>query len=337
MPRFARNDIRGFRTSIIYVKNINGEHMDYIKLTIETTGEGVELVTGLLLQMGIYGLTIDDPQDLIDIMRSSSGVYWDYVDESLLNRPPAAYVHLFLTNDSGGREQIAEIQNALSWLAENENNIDVGTLSTTVADVDGEDWANSWKKYYKPFQIGEKLIIKPSWAELAVLEIDPGMAFGTGTHESTKMCLELIQEYDLNGKTVLDIGTGSGILGISALLLGAESCLAVDIDKNCVATAIDNAGKNHVKDRFKAVTGDLVQAVNGKFDIIFANIVADAIIALAGSVRDYMKDGAVFISSGIINARFEEVKAALTENGFEIQKIKTENDWLALAAYAHEL
>ena len=201
-----------------------------------------------------------------------------------------------------------------------------------MTDVQEDDWLNNWRKFFKPMPIGEKLLINPSWYTdtdpegRVVMNIDPGLAFGTGKHETTRLCMEALERYVGGGEKVLDVGCGSGILGIAAVLLGAQSAFGVDIDELAVRTANENAAVNHVEDKFTAIAGDLVDKVDGKYDIVVANIVADAIIALSASVSEFMKDDSVYIVSGIIDTRADDVKNAVSDR-FEIIEENTYRGW----------
>ena len=214
--------------------------------------------------------------------------------------------------------------------------VDVGKAEVSSCIVNEQDWENSWKQYYKPVYIGKNVVIKPVWEEIeekdgqVVIELDPGMAFGTGTHETTRMCLELLEANVKPGDKVLDIGTGSGILSIGAIKMGADSCFAVDIDPMAVKIVGENAEINGVADKITAVAGNLAHEVTGKYDIVVANIIADAIITLSPDVRQFMKEGALYITSGIIVFRLEDVKEKLTECGFEIADVITQGDWAAV-------
>jgi ribosomal protein L11 methyltransferase len=206
-------------------------------------------------------------------------------------------------------------------------------------DCAEEDWRNNWKKYFNPIPVGEKLLIRPSWRDdydaqgRKVLNIDPGLAFGTGGHETTRLCLEMCEKYLKEGDSVLDVGCGSGILGIATLLLGAKEAVGVDIDETAVRTAKENAEINGVSDRFTAICGSFTEKVEGKYDIVLANIVADAIMFLSKGVKDFMKDDAVYIMSGIIDTRAEEVKASVSQH-FDIIEEHLDNGWACFAAKA---
>ena len=224
---------------------------------------------------------------------------------------------------------------ALEFLNERlkSQNIDYKIENSACKD---SDWANNWKKYFKPTPVGNKLLIRPIWIDdyesegRAVLNIEPGMAFGTGTHETTRLCLELLEKYVNKGDEVLDVGCGSGILSVASLLLGAKNAVGVDIDEISVKVAADNAKLNGVSEQFEAIQGSLTEKINGKFDLILANIVADVIIKLVDDVENYMKENSIFIMSGIIDMRVNDVKNALKDK-FDIIDEKESKGWFAIA------
>ncbi|MGL4789859.1 MAG: 50S ribosomal protein L11 methyltransferase, partial [Anaerotignaceae bacterium] len=245
-----------------------------------------------------------------------------------------------------GMEMLSAIKSGLKSLKETEKEFDLGTLDLTIKNIKEEDWANNWKKYFKPFPIGDKIMIKPSWEELSeqegkvILKIDPGHIFGTGTHETTQCCIEHVEKYVKEGDKVLDIGCGSGILSLASLLLGASYAEAIDIDPNAVEIVTENMVLNDIaSDRFKVFAGniledeDLIKRFSNKqFQVVEANIVADVIIALSSMIGEFIVPNGIFISSGIISDRFEDVEKALIENNFKILEVKRKKDWVAIAS-----
>jgi ribosomal protein L11 methyltransferase len=219
-----------------------------------------------------------------------------------------------------------------------------GALSMTLNNVKEEDWENNWKKYFKPLVIGDKFLIKPSWEKVdntenrKVLEIDPGMSFGTGTHETTRLCLETMEKCNLSGKNVLDLGCGSGILSIGALLLGAEHVNMVDIDANSVRIAGENTSLNGFdKDKYDVFCGNIIEDEDlrgklgfKKYDVIFANIVADVLKAMSGYFGDFLKDNGTLIVSGIIVERKQEVEDAIVQKGFKVIENFSEGSWASI-------
>lgn len=321
--------------------------MNFIEISLDTTAEGLELVSGMLYQNGLTGLMIEDETDFREFLENPNRE-WDYIDEKLVKEKNTTgfRITFFVSDNASGMEQLAGIKNNLAVMKEKEKEFHLGTLELHMRNIKEEDWANNWKKYFKPFAIGEKLVIKPSWEEWdnpeqkTVLEIDPGHIFGTGTHETTQLCIEAIETYLKKGDKVLDIGCGSGILSLASLLLGAETADAVDIDPNAVEIAYENASMNHIeKERFQVQAGNILedeklhqQYQNQNYDIVEANIVADIIIALSSMVPQYLKKNGIFIASGIITERLADVYAGLKENGFEILETKKKKDWAAVVS-----
>lgn len=318
--------------------------MDWIKVSIFTTTEGIEPVSGRLYQLGIAGLEIEDEKDFKDFLENNKQ-YWDYVDDELIKKMEGeTKVKTYVSDDTAGRELLIAIKSTLAELKDIDENNEFGRLEIEVDNMTEQDWANNWRQYFHPMKIGEKLMIKPEWEELSeatdriVFNIEPGMSFGTGSHYTTQLCLESLEKYIRPGVKMLDLGCGSGILSIISLLLGAKEAVAVDIDPNAVDTAYQNAERNGVdKSRYKVLAGNVVtdadiqaEISKNKYEVVAANIVADVIIGLAPKAKEYMKDGGVFIASGIIDDRIEDVKSALLENGFEIAAVNQRKDWVSI-------
>lgn len=310
--------------------------MKWIEVTIKTTTEAVEAITNILDELRTGGVMIEDPNDFF--FQKKNELDWDYVEEEVFNKrnSDGVLIKTYISEERNVVELVEIIKQKVSTLTG--FGIDIGEGSVSLGQVNEEDWANEWKKYYKPTKIGDKLVVKPTWEDYIVqdgdlvIELDPGMAFGTGTHETTTMCMRELEKYVTEDSKVFDIGCGSGILAIAAAKLGAKDVIAVDLDEVAVKVAKENVNHNHVQDSVKVLHGNLIDVVSEKADVIVANIIADIIKILAKDVHSCMKEDAVFISSGIIHAKVDEVKESLIENGFEIIEVKTLGEWNAIVA-----
>lgn len=318
--------------------------MDWIKVSIYTTSEGIEPLSGRLYQLGITGLEIEDEKDFKDFLENNKQ-YWDYVDDDLIKEKEGeTEVIAYVSDNAAGHEMLMAIRNTVAELKQLDEDGEFGRLEIEINNMCEEDWANNWKKYFHPLNVGEKILIKPEWEETenpegrVVFSVNPGMSFGTGSHYTTQLCIENLEKFINNDTKVLDLGCGSGILSIISLLLGAESAFAVDIDPNAVDIAYQNAERNNIdKSKYTVKAGDIItntalqeEIAKDKYDVVVANIVADVIIALAPKAKEYMKDGGVFITSGIIEDRIDDVKEALEKCGFKIESIKQRKDWASI-------
>ena len=318
--------------------------MDWIKVSVFTSAEGIEAVCGRLLTVGINGVEIEDNDDFLNFLEENRAS-WDYVDEELLKSKKAeTRVSFYVSDNEAGRSQLTAAKSAIKALAELDPKKEFGRLELGYDSLCEEDWANNWKKYFKPLTVGESILICPEWetvepAGKTVFKVNPGMSFGTGTHASTQLCIEELEKYIFKGATVLDLGCGSGILSIISFLLGAESAYAVDIDPNCVDIAYKNAEMNGIAaEKYHASAGNILcdeALLEGlcqrRYDIVLANIVADVIMPLGRLVPRFLKPGGVFITSGIITDRQEEVVSSLRESGFNVLGERTRGDWAAAA------
>lgn len=302
----------------------------WTEIKISVNADDIDKASDIANVVVPYGIYIEDYRSLEQEVEEIAHI--DLIDEDLLKKDRnKAYVHIYLEPDVQPSEAVAFLSERYN--AEGiEHNIEL-------LDCAEEDWRNNWKKYFNPIPVGEKLLIRPSWRDdydagsRKVLSIDPGLAFGTGGHETTRLCLEMCEKYLKDGDSVLDVGCGSGILGIATLLLGAKDAVGVDIDEVAVRTAKENAEINGVGDRFTAICGSFTDKVEGKYDIVLANIVADAIMFLSEGIKDFMKDDAVYVMSGIIDTRAEEVKMSVSRH-FDIIEEHLENGWACFAAKA---
>lgn len=307
------------------------------KTTLYTTTQGIEIVSAFLIEQGVGGVEIKDSQDFENFLNDTE-IHWDYVDEELMAlKSGETSITFYLPDNAQGKETFLAIQSGLRTLPYLCEGVDLGRLVLERDTVREEDWSTVWKQYYHPTPIGNKLLIVPSWEDEKTdsagrikLLLDPGMAFGTGTHSSTKLCLEFLQDTVKPDDFMLDIGCGSGILAVASLLLGAQKAVGVDIDELAAKIALENAALNGVEERLTTYVGDLTDKVSGRYDIICANIVADVIIRLCPDVPQFLKPGGSFITSGIIDTRKEDVLAAVRANGFKADVIKEDNGWVAL-------
>lgn len=295
--------------------------MKYIEMTINTSKDKKDIIEGILFDYGIY-TTEEISSDIVDELDQDEKD-WDFIDYPLLNSKEGVFaLRVYPENMEDANKLKAEL---------NEKNLG----QCLIEEKDDEDWANNWKKYYKPLEIGEKLAIVPEWEaydndKRIVIKINPGMAFGTGTHESTYMCLELLERYVKKDDEIFDIGCGSGILAIAALKLGAKRALAVDIDDKCIDASHENAGLNNLEDKMDIKKGNLLDVVKGRADLIVSNIIAEIIVDEIKNLKNHMDKGGIFITSGIIKERRQMVIDALKENGFEIIDELEKNNWVAI-------
>ena len=313
--------------------------MDWLELHIDTTHTGLEPVETMLSALGIDGVVIDDETEFHDFLESNRQ-YWDYVDENLeASMHGKSRVTFYLPADETGFAQMGEVRLALEDLKARRS--DCGTLLLSLENLRDEDWENNWKQYYKPMEIGQRLLVIPQWEQVdpgprVPLILDPGLTFGTGSHATTRLCLTALEKTVAQGDRVLDLGCGSGILSIAALRLGASQALAVDIDDKCLDVAYENAALNGIgKDRYTVRVGDVLsdgslrRELEGSYDIVVANIVADVIIALALLVPSMLRPGGTFLCSGIIDDRAEEVRAALEAAGWTVLETQSADGWFA--------
>lgn len=310
--------------------------MNWIEVSITTAHDGIQAVCGLLHQLGIEGLMIDDPAGLANYKGKKKD--WDYIDTILLERSDLPSVKLWIRDDVDAPEMLIQIRQVMEDL-KNKNIIDTGSLEVILNNVKETDWADNWKKYFKPVRIGEKFVICPSWEtwdaepDDIVIDMDPGMAFGTGTHQTTKLCLEMLDKYVVKGQTMLDIGCGTGILSIGGSKLGIDVVTAVDIDRKAVDATLKNIKGNDItSDRINVIHGDMLKKVKGRYDIVIANIIADAIIFLSEAITNYLNDSSIFIASGIILDRLDDVFAALKSHGFELIEYRTDGEWAVVVS-----
>lgn len=315
---------------------------EWIEAGIYTTSNAVICVTDMLTELGITGFAVEDAEDFQEFL-DGTVANWDFVDESLMRlKDCETKVIFYIKSDDngdepGGEKMLSEIKERLFKLPEEYPDIQLGSLELELKEVKEEDWSNEWKKYYRPVRAGKRVVICPEWEEYnkkpsdIILKLNPGMAFGTGQHDTTRLCIKLLEANIHSGESVLDVGCGSGILAITALLLGANHAKGADIDEMAVKTAKENAALNSTEDKAEFYTGTLnsVPELNGKYDVICMNIVADVIIGLLNDVKEYMTAGAHIIISGVIDEREKDVERALKQNGFKIRKRLSGSCWRA--------
>jgi ribosomal protein L11 methyltransferase len=302
--------------------------MDWTEVKITVDSKDAENAENIAQMTVPYGIYIEDYSHLNEEVEEIAHI--DLIDEELLNKDRTkTVVHVYISPEESPAEAIAFL---------NERYAAAGIRSRIeTAPCVQEDWINNWKKYFHPIPVGQKLLIRPTWEETEnpggrlILHLEPGIAFGTGTHETTRLCMEFLEEYVRPGSELLDVGCGSGILSVAGLLLGAKDAVGVDIDPLAVKTAVQNAERNGVGDSFTGICGSLTEQVVGKFDVVAANIVADVVIELTGEIERFLAPGAIFLMSGIIDEREGDVLAAL-ERKFRVVGRKEEKGWVALAA-----
>lgn len=318
--------------------------MEWICVSVYTSTFGIDAVCDLLMEEGISGFEIEDESEFNDFLENNTK-YWDYVDEDLIeSKKGETKVKFYIEKNEAAPEILGRVQAALKELKSRDPEDELGRL---VIDTDGireEDWANNWKEFFKPLEVGEKILIQPEWSPLdgetdrIVFTVNPGMTFGTGTHTSTKLCICELEKYVDENTHLLDAGCGSGILSVIALMLGAKSAKAVDIDENCIHVAYENADRNGVdRSKYEVFAGDVTsdeelfkKLSETKYDVIVANIVADVIITLLPTVKKLIAPGGVFICSGIIKERLCDVTEAMSKENVSIDSICEQDGWASV-------
>ena len=301
--------------------------MNYIEVRIRAGERGVEPLIAELAMMGLTDLAIEDPADIAALLEKKNAYDWDYIDDEVLALGEAEpKVTLYLAEGDEGRETLARIRAGLAG------------VRVDAAAVDDGAWKRNQRDFFRTLKVTERLLIKPTWEEYdrkpgeLVIELDPGMAFGTGAHATTAMCLKLMEGCAGSFKSVLDVGCGSGILSIAAALLGAEAVLGVEADSEAIAVARENIRVNALEAKISVIPGDLTRGLDFKADLAVANLMAELVIMLAGDIGKNLEPGGVFISSGIIAEKLAEVSRSIEEAGFEIVEVLTEGEWRAVKA-----
>lgn len=300
--------------------------MNWTEITVKIPTEYTDTAAAIANMTVPYGIYIEDYSDLE--AKAEEIAHIDLIDEELINKDRTeALIHIYISECDNAAEALAFLKERLT--AENI------PFSCGAEGVNDADWSENWKKYFHATEIGDKLAIVPSWEEYdnkenrKILHIDPGAAFGTGTHATTSLCLSMLENYVAEGSKMLDIGCGSGILSIASVLLGAETAVGVDIDAQSVKTAKENAELNNVSGKTEYIVGDLADKISGKYNVVCANIVADVVIRLLGDVRTFMEENAVLLVSGIIDARENDVLADAEKHGFKVKEKQYKDNWCA--------
>ena len=306
----------------------------WIEVRVITKSEALEPISGIFYGLDCKGVAIEDPEDILG--REQGPLTWDFADINVLeHKGKFAVVKGYFSEEDNIDEIIAYINEKIEEIKA--LGIDVGEGKVEFEKMYEEDWANNWKKYYKPSKVGEKIVVKPIWEEYEVkdeelvVELDPGMAFGTGEHETTRMCIQALEKYVQKDSTVFDVGCGSGILAIAAAKLGAKLAVGVDLDPVAVESAKENVGFNNI-DNIEILHGNLIEVIDGKADIVVANIIAEIICILTEDVSRVIKPNGYFITSGIIHDRVEMVTNKLEECGFEVIKVNKDGEWNCIIA-----
>ena len=290
----------------------------WIEVRVITKSEALEPISGIFYSLDCKGVAIEDPEDILG--REQGPLTWDFADINVLeHKGKVAVVKAYFAEEDNIEDVLEYVNERLTEIKE--MGLDLGEAKVEHEKMHEEDWANTWKQYYKPTKVGEKIVVKPIWEEYEakdgelVVDLDPGMAFGTGTHETTRMCIQSLEKYVKEDSNVFDVGCGSGILAIAAAKLGAKLAVGVDLDPVAVESSIENVGYNKLKN-IEILHGNLVEVIDGKADIVVANILAEIICILTDDVKRVLKDGGVFITSGIIHDRVDMVCEKLEATGF---------------------
>ena len=306
----------------------------WIEVRVITKSEALEPISGIFYSLDCKGVAIEDPEDILG--REQGPLTWDFADINVLeHKGKVAVVKAYFAEEDNIQDVLAYVNERLEELKE--MGLDLGEAKVEHEKMHEEDWANTWKQYYKPSKVGEKIVVKPIWEEYEakenelVVDLDPGMAFGNGTHETTRMCIQALERYVKEESTVFDVGCGSGILAIAAAKLGAKLAVGVDLDPVAVESSIENVGYNNLSN-IEILHGNLVEVIDGKADIVVANILAEIICILTDDVKRVLKDGGIFITSGIIHDRVNMVCEKLEATGFEVIEKNRDGEWNCIVA-----
>ena len=305
--------------------------MRYIEFKITVDREMLETAGAVLLEHGFDSMQIDDPSDVQDILDHKELYKYDYINEELstdLTRKPT--ITLYFTDDEEGLRHLADTEALLAGMD--------GVCCEASPAGDDSEWLYKWQEHFKPAKVGERIVVKPGWEDYdpsegeLVIEMDPGMAFGSGLHETTSMCVKALEKYMPEDARVLDVGTGTGILAMAAVLLGAENALGIDIDEEAVRVATENIRKNDLEGSISVIKGDLMEGVDYRPDVIVANLMADLVMMLSPAAAIQLDPGGIYITSGILDIKEDVVKKAIEAAGFDIIEVLKDGEWRAIAA-----
>ena len=320
--------------------------MRYIEVTITLESAGVEPALAALDACGISDAEVRDPRDAEEIMADKETYEWDYVDEKVsenIGKKPEIHIYRESASDDQDREFTDLVRSVMKKISDDASSgmygpVDFGDISVTEEVKDDSLWKDKWKEYFKPSHISEKIVVKPTWEEYEaeegelVIEIDPGMAFGTGTHETTSMCVRALERYVRDGDSVLDAGCGSGILSIAAAKLGAGEVLGVDIDEEAVRVSKENFDLNGTSDICRAEYGDVTKGVGFTADIIVANLMAELLCMISGGIAAHLKENGIFISSGILCEKEDMIREAYDSAGLKVTDVMYDGEWCCVIA-----
>ena len=315
--------------------------MDYFEVKIYTSTKGIEAVSSLLAMMGYLTFVIEDKSVIEEFLDKKNEYEWDYVSQDILEKQyDESNITLYMEADKASADYIAEIASAVKELKFKDSEGIYGRLAVESRLASDKEWKDKWKEYFKPAKISDSIVVCPSWEKYEtvfgekIISIDPGMAFGTGTHATTRMCVQLLEKYTVSDdELILDLGCGSGILSIAAALCGAQHIRGIDIDNNAVETSIENVQKNGFDDIIDIAFGDVTEGLGFQADIIVANLMAELIIGLTSDIVNHLRGRGIFIGSGIITEKKNIVIKALDANGLIITDVLEADGWCAIAAH----
>ena len=314
--------------------------MEYRELRIQTEKKDLEILEAELTGAGFISMMIDDPDDARDILEHPDTYRYDYVSDALkedLSRRPV--ITLYFADDEEGTAEMKRAEDLLDSLSGRKDALSISYREAAAGD--DSEWLYKWQEFFRPTRVGERIVVRPSWEEYKeepgdlVIDMDPGMAFGSGLHETTSMCIRALEKI-LSGRPagcrILDVGTGTGILAIAGVLLGADEALGIDIDTDAVRVANENIEKNGMTGKIRAQYGDLTEGVDYRADIVVANLMADLVMRLSPAAAGHLDRGGWYVTSGILDIKEEVVCKAITEAGFAVEEVLHDGEWCAVVA-----